>query len=377
MARVLLKRYRCGFFVAIAAAAALTGACQPALAQQPPLRRPLAGMTLRMATRVVPPFVIKKDGALTGFSIDLGAALAEAVGVKLETDELQTLPELLDAVRLQKSDIGLAAISITAKREEEFDFSQPMFDSGLQILTRSSGGSSGLSFAAIRRMIASGPVLDLVTFLAALILLIAHVVWFFDRKHPDGGRRYYPGIFKAIYWATGASGGQQPYAPHSALARVIGALTVFTSIIVVAYFTAAVTSSMTVDQLKSDINGPDDLPGKKIGTVVGSTSAAYLAQAKLKGTEFGKIADAFDALIAKDVDAVVYDAPVLLYFAATDGKDKTAMAGPVFRREAYGIVFPQGSPFLKPINAALLKLRESGGYDAIYRKWFGAAPGGG
>ena len=377
MARTFPKLHHCRYVAAVAAAAALTGACQPAVAQQPPLGRPLAGMTLRVATRVVPPFVMKKDGALTGFSIDLGAALAEAVGVKLETDERATLPDLLDAVRLQKADLGLAAISITARREEEFDFSQPMFDSGLQILTRSSGSSSGLSFAAIRRTIASGPVLDLVTFLAALILLIAHVVWFFDRKHPEGGRRYYPGIFKAIYWATGASGGQQPYAPHSALARVIGALTVFTSIIVVAYFTAAVTSSMTVDQLKSDISGPDDLPGKKIGTVAGSTSAAYLAQAKLQGTEFSKIADAFDALIAKNVDAVVYDAPVLLYFAATDGKDKTAMAGPVFRREAYGIVFPQGSPFLKPINAALLSLRENGGYDAIYRKWFGAAPGGG
>ena len=334
-------------------------------------------MTLKMATRIVPPFVLKKDGELTGFSIDLGMALAKIIGVKLEPALAETLPELLQAVRVQNADFGLAAISITSKREQEFDFSQPMFDSGMQILARANDSGGGSSFDTIRRVAASGPVLNLVGFLLALILVISHIVWFFDRKHEDSVAPYFPGIFRAIYWATGASGGQQPYAPYSPIARVIGALTVFTSIIVVAFFTAAVTSAMTIDQLKSDINGPEDLPGKQVGTVAGSTSAAYLVQSNIKSSEFGKIGDAFDALIAKKVDAVVFDAPVLLYFAATEGKDKTAVVGPVFRREAYGILFPQGSPFRKPINEALLKLRENGAYDAIYRKWFGATPGGG
>ena len=373
MASILPKFFWPGFFGILFAAAAWAGT-QPAAAQGADL--PLAGRTIRVATRQVPPFVIKKDTGLTGFSMDLWAALAEATGAKTETSEVATLPELLGQVKEHKADLAIAAISITSKREEEFDFSQPMFDSGLQIMVRSSGDSGSFGLAAISRMATSGPMLDLLAFLAALIFIVAHIVWFFDRRQPDSAQPYFPGIFRAAYWATGAAGGQQPFHPHSAIARIVGALCVYLSIIIVATFTATVTTSMTVEQLKSDINGPDDLPGKKIASVAGSTSAAHMKQSNLTVTEFGKIPQAFDALLAKDVDAVVFDAPVLLYFAANEGRGKVTVTGPVFRKETYGILFPPGSPLRKPVNEALLKLRESGAYDAIYRKWFGAVPGG-
>ena len=64
---------------------------------------------------------------------------------------------------------------------------------------------------------------------------------------------------------------------------------------------------MTINQLKGDINGPADLPGKKVPTVTGSTSAAYLQQARIRAREFGEIQQAFDSLISGQVDAVVYE----------------------------------------------------------------------
>lgn len=375
MPKLLPNLFCVRFSAALFAMTALSAACLPAAAQ--PADLPLAGKTIKVATRQVPPFVIKKDSGLTGFSMDLWAALAEATGAKTETSEAATLPELLTQVKERKADLAIAAISITSKREEEFDFSQPMFDSGLQVLARVSGDSGGLSFASIARIASTGPILGTLGILAALILAAAHIVWLFDRRKHEEVRSYFPGIFHSMYWATGAIGGQQPFHPHSAFGRLLGALCVFISIIFVAYFTAAVTSAMTVEQLRSDINGPDDLPGKKVATVAGSTSTAYLKGANISFTEFAKISQAFDALLAKQADAVVFDAPVLLYFAANEGKGKVNVAGPVFRREAYGILFPQGSPLRKPVNEALLKLREKGLYDEIYRKWFGAPPGGG
>ena len=67
---------------------------------------------------------------------------------------------------------------------------------------------------------------------------------------------------------------------------------------------------------------------------------------------------------------MVFDAPVLLYHAAHEGAGKVEVVGPVFRKENYGIVFTPGSPWRKPVNAALLKLREDGSYDALVQKWF-------
>src|SRR4030095_9415404 len=71
------------------------------------------------------------------------------------------------------------------------------------------------------------------------------------------------------------------------------------------------------------------------------------------------------------VDAVVYDAPVFLFYAAHEGKGKVQTAGAIFRKENYGIVFPSNSPYRQPVTEALLKLKENGTYDQLYTKWFG------
>lgn len=44
----------------------------------------------------------------------------------------------------------------------------------------------------------------------------------------------------------------------------------FTSVVFIAYFTAAVTSSLTVKQLRGEINGTEDLSGKRVASVLGT-----------------------------------------------------------------------------------------------------------
>ena len=68
--------------------------------------------------------------------------------------------------------------------------------------------------------------------------------------------------------------------------------------------------------------------------------------------------------------SVDLDAPVLLYYAAREGKGKVQVTGPIFRKESYGIVLPQNSSMRKPINETLLLLKENGTYQRLYEKWF-------
>lgn len=143
------------------------------------------------------------------------------------------------------------------------------------------------------------------------------------------------------------------------------------SVIFVAYFTAAVTAAITVQQLQGNISGPGDLPGQRIGTTTGSTASNWLTEHNITPTEFQAIADAFAALERRQLDAVVFDAPVLLYYANHSGLGKVQVVGPIFRKENYGIAFPLGSDLRKPVNSALLKLRENGTFDALYARWFG------
>nr|WP_310489858.1 transporter substrate-binding domain-containing protein [Chamaesiphon sp. VAR_69_metabat_338] len=116
--------------------------------------------------------------------------------------------------------------------------------------------------------------------------------------------------------------------------------------------------------------GPQDLPGKRVATISGSTSANYLNQQKIETTEFKQIDETFTALNNSDVDAVVFDAPILLYYAAHDGKGKVQVVGNIFRKESYAIALQNGSPYRKLINNALLSLQEQGKYQEIYDRWF-------
>jgi polar amino acid transport system substrate-binding protein len=119
-----------------------------------------------------------------------------------------------------------------------------------------------------------------------------------------------------------------------------------------------------------------DLTGKKIGVQSGTTGQAW-AKEHIKGAQLVPFDDAlaaFSALQAGKVDAVVNDLPV----SAAIVKDTTRglkIIQEVATGEQYGIGVSKANPdLLKAINAALAKIKTSGEYDAIYKKWFGVAP---
>jgi polar amino acid transport system substrate-binding protein len=342
----------------------LLGLAVPGSAQQPPLT---------VITRVIPPFVIKQGNTYQGFSVDLWQAIAREINRDFTYKETSDVKALLDSVERGDGDLGIAAISITSERVQRFDFSQPVFESGLQIIVPAEK-HSGLGLREIWTVFTSGAMPTLLLILIALVLIPAHIVWFAERKRPDRSfpASYWDGIAHAIWWATGATAGQQPMSPSSSLGRIFAWLAIPVSIIFVAYFTGAVTAAITVQQLQGAIQGPGDLPGKKVGTTAGSTAEAYLLDSGITPVTYQKIEDCFAALKAHKLDAVVSDSPVLLYYVRNAGAGEAQVAGEVFRKASYGIAFPQNSPLRIPVNAALLKLRENGTYDALYQQWFGS-----
>ena len=333
-----------------------------------------APANVRVATRIVSPFVIQDGNALRGFSIELWQEIGLRLGLKSEFVVEPTVQDVLQSVKSKDATLGIAAISITSEREEALDLSQPMFDAGLQILTRVSPSSNSL-FNSIVAGVLSSAALPILAVVIVTIVFIAHLVWIFEHRHPSGiltQRSYYPGILEAAWWAASTLATQADQMPRTALARIVAVIWMFASVVFIAYFTASVTSTLTLKQLKGDINGPADLPGKRVASVSGSTSEEYLSQRHIDSTPFPKIEDALDALQHDRADAVVYDAPVLLYYASHEGNGKVQTVGSIFRRESYGIVFPTGSPYRKRVNEALLHIKEDGTYDRMFQKWFGS-----
>lgn len=332
---------------------------------------------LRVVTRMLPPLVVTEQGELSGFSIDLWNAIAGRLQTNTRYHVAPDVRTLLEDVRTGKADVGIAAVSITAEREKAFDFSQPMLNSGLQILVRSQGqGGQAADPDPLRDLLGllfSKTILVWLGIALLLALIPAHLVWLLERRKKEGiipTPKYIPGIFHALFWATGTLATQGEQMPRQWLARVIAVLWMFTGVVFVAFYTAQLTATLTVQQIQGGINGPGDLPGKWVATTRGSTAAAYLREINAEVREVEQINEAFTLLLNREVDAVVFDAPVLLYYAANAGKGRVHTVGPLFRKEDYGIVFPQGSPLRKQVNNVLLSLREDGAYEQLYDRWF-------
>ena len=52
----------------------------------------------------------------------------------------------------------------------------------------------------------------------------------------------------------------------------------FVGVVFVAFYTAQLAATLTVQQIQGGINGPEDLPGKKVATTRGSTAAAAVGE---------------------------------------------------------------------------------------------------
>jgi polar amino acid transport system substrate-binding protein len=333
----------------------------------------ISGKTFKVATKILPPFVTEENGELGGFSIELWKNIAQELEIKSDFKKTDSIPGLLNALKDKQADLSIAAISVTSQREKDFDFSQPIFDAGLQILVRSQGSQSSL--VKLLDSIFTPTLFQLLGLMALIILIPAHIIWLVERNHNGGfleNSAYFPGIFKACWWAAGTLATQAEEMPKSAWGRVMAVIWMFISVVFIAYFTATVTTSLTVDRLQSNIKGPQDLAGKRVGTIAGTTSATYLNQQKIEAIEFKQTDEAYAALNDSNIDAVVFDAPILLYYAAHDGKGKVQVVGSIFRKESYAIALPNGSPYRKLINNAILSLQEKGTYQELYDKWFGS-----
>jgi len=345
-----------------------------AFAQEPPTEDTLAERpVLRVATKPYEPFVFENGGQFTGFSIDLWDKIADEVGLEYEWVATTSVSELLETIGDKPTaDVATAGITITAAREDAFDFSHPFFHTGLQVLVPIGGSSDSISTL---RAILSPALLKTVGALIAVLLFAAHVLWLFERKkNPEMfPSSYFSGVWEAFWWSavTVTTVGYGDKTPKSVPGRLVAVVWMFAGLLFLGYFTASVTTVLTVAQLTGNINGPDDLMGKSVGTVGGTTASEYLQRSGARVIEFAKITEAYETLLTGDLDAVVYDAPGLRYFASHEGRGAVQVVGPLFMEQSYGIGFPEDSPYREDINRALLTVRENGVYEEIYNKYFG------
>jgi polar amino acid transport system substrate-binding protein len=330
---------------------------------------------IRAVAGVIPPAVMEEGGRLTGFSVDLWNAVAAKLNAHTSYQIAPDVGAIFDALRTGKADIAIAGHYYTAERDREFDFSYSILNAGQQVMVRSSAqGVEDRPLRAFLKILFSYWMFYWLVAALTLILVPAHVIWLLDRRSKDGistSASYLPGIFDAMAWAAEGMLAQVPRMPRQKLAHLLAVIWLFAGVVFVAFFTAQLTASLTVEQIRGAINGPNDLPEKAVATVAGSTSADYLREIGARTQEFAQLEEVYSALLSGRVDAVVLPTPVLRYYVAHDGLGKVRLVGVEFKKSDAAFVLPLDSPLRRKVNSALVTLHDDGTYQRLYEKWFG------
>lgn len=239
------------------------------------------------------------------------------------------------------------------------------------MLVRSDGDSG--TWAAVSPLL--GPsLLLLLGGLVVLLVAVGHLIWLLERgRNTEFPRGYAAGVWEGIWWAmvTMATVGYGDTVARTGWGRVLSMVWILAGLVFVAQFTASVTSTLTVERINSEVRGIGDLYGREVATVRGTSSADYLAGIDLPATGYADIDEATSALLDGTVDAVVYDSPVLRYFARTGGRDRTRVVGPLYQPQGYGMAFSENSPAVDAVDEEFLALREDGTAESLEQRYFG------
>ncbi len=308
-----------------------------------------------------------------GFSIDLWNKIAQNLGVKTQWVYYNSTSELIKAAKNREIDAAISAITITSNREKEIDFSNSMYELGLQVMVDASKSSASvleLMGKEIKKMMTTK---SIIIFLLFLFITI-HLRWYIDSKNKNSDlfdKSYKRGIIDSFWWGiTMLVTWETP--PSKGLARVVDLMWHIVGIIAISILTAIVTSALTAQAIGGSIRSEKDLVGKYVAAVATDAPRKYLEKIGANVIPVKTLDEGIKLIRSGKAEALVHDGPRLIYLAnkinKKEHKKVLAVVPFQFNPQNYGIVFPPKSELKESVDRILLKLREADGLDKSFHE---------
>jgi polar amino acid transport system substrate-binding protein len=333
----------------------------PALAEE---TRPLL-----VGTRIVPPLAIQNpDGSWTGMSIELWKRVADEIKVPYRIEPFD-FADLADPSG--KGIDVVVSLPVTARYDAKMDLSYAFHTTGLAIATRS---ESRGAVSVLLSKVGTAGFLRTLAGLIAILFVMGVLVWAVERRaKPDEfGGHAVRGIAQGVFWSFESLVGKAGALSRTRTGRVLTLAWTFTCMLLVSGVTAKLASELTVSQLSSSISGPNDLPRVRVATIKASTAEHYLVGRGIPSTDYDDVEVAMAALSDGQFDALVYEAPILQYFAASKFRDRVAVLPGTFQNHGYGLGLRRPSdPLRDRINTAILKIVESDDWKGVLGRYLG------
>jgi len=310
------------------------------------------------------------DGRWEGFSVELWQAVAKYLNVPFEFREFSSLENLINALEQQEID-AFPSLPVGERFESIIDFSQSYLKSGLSIAVPAEG--TEYRWLRVFEGIFSSHILKATGLLVFLSMVAGIFVWLFERRKNDEmfGDGTAGGIGHGIWWAivTMTTVGYGDKAPKTAGGRIVALIWMLFSIIFIASFTANITTSLTINELRGKVRGLNDLHNAKVGSVSQSEGFDFLTKQGIAAIPFERIQDGLEAVASRKIDAFVLNEQVLTYQVKKDFPGRVQVLPAIYDAYFVSIAMPQNSSLRKPINKALLKLMQTKNWIELHNRY--------
>ena len=324
-----------------------------------------------------PPVYFKgDDGRWEGLGIEIWQAVARDLEASFEIRQFDEFGALLEAIKNEEID-AIPCLPAELRHELEMDLSQSYYKSGLAIAVPMV--DEGSKWWRIVAKIFSKEVLGAVGLLFLSCLAAGLVVSFFERPRKDElyGEGAIKGLGHGLWWSfvTMTTVGYGDKTPRTTGGRTVAVAWMLLSVVFLASFTAHITSSLTVGELKGKVQGFDDLHRARVGSISTSEAAEYLAGHGIAAMPFQRAQEGLKALADKKIDAFVLNKLVLQHLAKTEFPGQVRVLPGVFDEYFVAVALKNNSPLREPVNQALLKLMKTEGWRKMFNRYVSSGNG--
>ena len=340
----------------------------PARAQQAP------PANLRVAAAGHAPFVGAGAGTAAsskpeGISVAVWEAVARRAGLTYAIRSSGSVKEALGLLRSGEVDVVVGPLTVTAERARDVLFTQPYYQSGLSIAARPRASTSQLltPFLAERFLRIAGIVF-------AFLLCLGALTWLAERRHNSAQfpTDPVPGIANGLWFAitTMTTVGYGDRVPKTVLGRLLASLAMVASLVLLSSLAASMATAVALASLdEAAIAQAHQLRGVRVAYPDGTTARDFVARHGAKAVPVRDVEEALALLGRGEVQAVVFDRPLLRFALMNDSKLDVTLSDGEYDPAGYAFALRPQLPVAGQINIALLELQERGDVRAITSRW--------